>query len=100
MPRITPSPPPGGRGLGGGGGWGAGEPARSNGGATHLPLPPLARRAPPSPPASGRRGARARRGSRSIATGALDESRCPTRRDPAIDDRRGRDDTEQAATGG
>src|SRR4029077_17026484 len=43
------------------GGGGGGEAAgRSGGTTTHLTLPSLPRRVPPFPPASGRRGARAR----------------------------------------
>src|SRR5437867_10496117 len=52
----SPSPPLGAERVGVR--WGS--PRGRNGGTAHLILPPLPRRAPPSPPASGRRGARAR----------------------------------------
>src|SRR4051812_40081457 len=56
--RITPSPPLGAERVGVR--WG--EPRVRSGVATHLTLPALPRRAPPSPPASGRRGANRARG--------------------------------------
>src|SRR5207244_10506074 len=52
----SPSPPLGAERVGVR--WGS--PRGRKGGTAHLTLPPLPRRAPPSPPASGRRGARAR----------------------------------------